>query len=496
MKFVFICVALICLLQCPASGQEPFDASKLPNEIVVTDSIRITKLGATGLPDEGYVLENDLKVAPFPDCPQGTKIEQKKGAGFAGLRITFPDGRVLKPGLLNGDNVDVDSLALWQLCYFEPFNATSIKILDHLESLPSEEIQKVDFNEFRKLLANAEGKLNALSIAILLRRFAKLQQPALSIEELVALTKSKREAISSMDCSIQSHWTASRKDLDRGEQSFVITRFVLSEHGHLLDRKNGRSLKESMKREIRAYDGENLRILNEDGTGYTKGHILPFDGYRWYFQDDNPLWASMLLNTSLDSDGMSTANDLSERTNLLFALQAPLEFEGVPCFVAVESTCETAYFFDPSKNYALMGIEQGRFSLNEKNGKFAESTDYHIRSLRKHQDCGNGIWLPLEIHRVWYEKGEVVQKCESTVSDLTVNQEIPESIFTSFIPDGTLVNDTINRVAFREGEDPSVAKTLHVPKRKSKYLNLIIANVFAVIVIVFIYFYRKKSQRT
>ena len=371
-----------------------------PSEIELSRGIRIGKEGAIGLPPGGLVLTADLKQPPLPPLPKGTKVEQRAGAGFEGLRFVLPDGSwmVLNPLL---DDESASKLEFWQLCQFATVSPAAQRAIADLEQLASKSAGgAISIDDFRALLVRQPAGLSQLDIGLLCGWVVKTQKSWPRAKAIADLIAAKRAAISSMTCTTDTVYDASLAAFDRGWQRCLRDRFVMKPNKYLLDQRIGPALDQLSRRIVRSYDGTVVRVCDYSKEGTASAEIKAFDGVGWYLRDNGILSESMLANSASDTGIGGLPNDLAEVLPRLLVFQRPVDIDGIPCLACADFGVQTVYFLAPQMNFALVKIENSKFGLGGEQGKFAKSADYSERILERLEDCGHGIWLPRQVRSV------------------------------------------------------------------------------------------------
>jgi hypothetical protein len=78
---------------------------------------------------------------------------------------------------------------------------------------------------------------------------------------------------------------------------------------------------------------------------------------------------------------------------------------------------------------------------------------------RKFVDCGDGVWLPSEIVKTWFDDaGQMMMQEQIELSQMAINMPVPQETFTEIIPRGAFVTDNIKSLSYISGEKGSIAQ--------------------------------------
>ena len=434
-----------------AEAGEGQHSSGYPAEIELSRGIRIGKEGAIGLPVGGLVLVNGLEKPPLPPLPKGTRVEQREGEGFLGLRFVVPDGSwmVLNPLV---DPESIPKLAFWELCQFATIAPSIQPAISELERLAGRSNGgAVSLDDFRALVAGLGVPLSQLDLAMLCSWVVKVQKGGPKASEIAEVFAAKRAAISSMTCSSETVYEARLAKFDRGNERCVRDVFVMKPNKYLLDRKFGPSLDQLSRRIVRSYDGKVVRECDYSGNGGKSANIMAFNGVGWYLRDNGILCQTMLLNSAVDTDNNDTSNDLAKTVARLLVFQRPVDVDGVSCIACTDFGLGNVYYLSPKMNFALVKIEKGKFGPVGGLEKYGQTADYGETTLEQLRDCGNGIWLPSRIKTAWYQDGREAQHQTTTVSEIAINPEVDDDLFVKTITPGTVVVDSVKQISYTEG---------------------------------------------
>jgi hypothetical protein len=170
-----------------------------------------------------------------------------------------------------------------------------------------------------------------------------------------------------------------------------------------------------------------------------------------YLQPGNVIGESLLVPS--ERFGQSKEGASVDVTSVLKQLGILLEgehlIEGAKC------VCVATGYSD-----LYLDIENG-FSLRklEMRPQFQSSKVSFTKLCRKFVDCGDGVWLPSEIVKTWFDDaGQMMMQEQIELSQMAINMPVPQETFTEIIPRGAFVNDNIKSLSYISGEKGSIAQ--------------------------------------
>lgn len=193
-------------------------------------------------------------------------------------------------------------------------------------------------------------------------------------------------------------------------------------------------------RTIEAYDGHELRGYREFSGSSGYGSIQALDTRKRFFHDGNPLLCSHLIDQHADLQGDTAFDDLAQILGGFIVFETPTEIAGVSCIVA--GSTDVQYYVSPSHSFALVEKHYSELDFDTDRGCYRESDTFYVL---KNSDFVSfeGVFLPFETTFSLTQAGRVVEQFKSKVSQLEVNGELPDAIFSEIIPSGTNVSDSI-----------------------------------------------------
>ena len=309
-----------------------------------------------------------------------------------------------------------------------------------------------EFNEKTTLPSGVVG-ISRESRVPALEAFSRTQQPIISGPDLIELYKSTRASISDLHMTVELNeyeFTGDTREL----MVSTVHEFASSGRKTMLKK----SPSDAVNWSVLAYDENAQRSYQVQGKGKF-GSVQQYGGRSAYFRPkSNVLFGSMLLD-SVDCTQMELAfHDLC-----LFLSQEGvavteqlLERDGVECVVAGNPGQEV--WMDPARNFAVVYFVN---YTHPPDGPRKPTYECILEDLR---DCGNGIWLPGKMTRRNYDKpgpaGKLVKESVAVVTSLSVNEPLPNSLFSEVIPEGTVVLDRLQDLTYVSGVNGSIEQLL------------------------------------
>lgn len=396
----------------------------------------LNRTGATGIPDGGIVLTEDLALhSPSTvTLRAGTRIEQRGKSGWSNLFIIGPDGARLSytPNQIAGVRVVPDEEWSKITVTIPPLGDNAQAIVDGFaKTVP-------DINGLFAILQGANG-LTDFELRRVISSYLHLQHPRLSAEEIVALRADLRRSIS----NLQGRWTVECIPL-MGELSEynrppkISYRFLMDGAKLYLESNTHRVAPgEASEKTIRAYDGAQEREYSVNES-WKRGSIIPFRGRSAYFNQEHILWVSMLIDGGVDlGEGSESGNNLSRFH--FYPLEKLVEVDGVQCLPCITFDLRVLYL-DPARGYCLVA-DKRPFDFDPTKGCIVPAEKQLEMTTLGHDEFADGLWLPKTVRRVWTENGQRILQQTITYEGIEINQEIADNEFVDVVPDGVLLID-------------------------------------------------------
>ncbi|MDO5552382.1 MAG: hypothetical protein Q4G68_01350 [Planctomycetia bacterium] len=263
----------------------------------------------------------------------------------------------------------------------------------------------------------------------------------------------------------------------------------------------------------RAFDGEKGIELRSNDLAPVQGGFSDLNNLEVFFDPWMPLVLSGLFDTTACDSPMEYYDLVLFFNGPELTLPDGTRFNPKPCLFEKKETingskcivagnANTTKYFDINKDYSLVQFESYHVKLTQ-------SSDGNIRTGRTLQsktvlsdlkNYGNGIWLPQKTTATYYDlHGNVKRQDSVTVQSVVINSGIPDSYFSDFLPDNTIVSDTTKDMVYKWSDRTIInGLTNEVVKSKRilffRYISMLIGLVMMVTAVVLKY-RRHRKQR-
>lgn len=318
------------------------------------------------------------------------------------------------------------------------------------------------------------------------------QIPSISLGDLVALVKAKRDSIQTIDVQMHSErvylaengqassdrsWKQDDHLIFSGNKTFCETTRVT----------RGVSIPSASYRI--AYDGENRRTVHKPHGEVPAGAISATYSQSMLVPLPNPLSGAMLLDSETILRMPIHNFDLAcliERTPSSTLFEEPVTIDHTRSLV-IDDGALFRVFLDPARDFSVVRLESflpefyqdGHIRVTQ--GRSLE----RVLELNNLHDYGNGIFLPLEIIDTYFRRGRSSVVATVRTDSLGLNRHIPESVFRDIIPENAIVADhTHGGVVYKQSDSASIGELLEdAVKPKQTTLLRTISIIVGVLVI-------------
>lgn len=208
----------------------------------------------------------------------------------------------------------------------------------------------------------------------------------------------------------------------------------------------------------RSFDGQVVRSLYgspvDDKT--MGGSIDVLDARSaLYRPDSNPVFLGMLADTPTIMNRPSISFDVVELLRLpqMTVAQGRFDFEGTQCVLVTNLTNDV--LFDPDRGFAVLRYRA--YQDGDLKQRLVLERDIHELF-----DVGNGLWLPRKITEIQYDRitWKPQREYSIEIENVEVNGDIPDNVFDTIFPVGTIVSDGVRKLTYRTGEVGSIEKLI------------------------------------
>lgn len=293
------------------------------------------------------------------------------------------------------------------------------------------------------------------------------QSPGISLRQLSALIKAKRDSLLSL----------------KQRYSFLLLEYsgrneIPSEEAtveHIFSQRRvyqSIKLKDAKKRDLKlwqdtSYDGNVLRTVDFPFDYPSKGAIVNatialLENRSNLFWKNNLLRLCMFYNSNEYEDAPSPGMDLVCLLNnpATILLETPIMKDEHMCLLISDGIHRV--YLCQEMNYAVVCEEvfvtdrklqqPGFIAPKKRNSSFVS---------RNFIPYENGIWLPSRVESVFYgDDANMVQKIITDYEEVIVNPKIDSSFFENIIPDDAFVFDGINKITYKYGDRASIGALL------------------------------------
>jgi hypothetical protein len=345
-------------------------------------------------------------------------------------------------------------------------------------------------DDFLKLILRPGDKGLPMSDRVAaLEAFAATQHPSVEKSTIVELHRALRQSMDDMRMTVvlrQQAYQAGRTipgPEETHEFAFSGRKLFLRTHEPLVMPKSDTTKppstnESSLRKTVRGYDEELVRVVDRQKR-HESATINHLDSRSTFYRpESNILFGSMLLD-SRDAVGMElTFHDLllflDDPNSMVF--ETPETIDGCKC-ICVGIPGEEVWL-DPERNFAVL-----RFRYRMPGDDGAMLTRY-VCDLSEFKDCGNGLWLPRKMVRRHFakESGSLEREEVATVTELHVNEGVPDPLFHDVIPAGTVTHDAVKGLAYIIGKDGSIESLMDlttdtgIPPVSNGRIYLVIVN--------------------
>ena len=327
------------------------------------------------------------------------------------------------------------------------------------------------------------------------------QNSMISRENLLKLVEMKQQSISNFRCK----YTVFMEMFDESQNPEVNKKisyeFVCSKNKLYIGYEPHHLEIDDPPQKI-AYDGEKVLSL----LSYPSGHLhaglgKPDAGsLMGFFQTYMPLTLAMLFDPRLCEFDFCESNlMLFLQGNRLYGIFEKMEIaSGQECIVIADLYMRL--YLDPQKDFSVIQSDSYRQEFSDDGilvGRWLASRS----KLFDLTDHGNGVWIPSKAVIENFDKfGKVTARCSVDVSLVEINKGIDDNFFTGFIPNDTLVADTVEGLVYVYGDRPSINSLLKdVAKSKRvfilQYISVTVGILLILIVLIVKYLaYRKRKN--
>ncbi|MCL2004858.1 MAG: hypothetical protein FWG73_01725 [Planctomycetaceae bacterium] len=338
------------------------------------------------------------------------------------------------------------------------------------------------------------------------------KNPPVSLESLIRLFTSKRDSIRDFVCKYRL-LDQRFDDNGAGASETVIAYEYGFKGSKMLIERNVLSPSNSEGVRRLSYDGEVFIDLREVASMPMQAGIMPAEDRGIFVQGNLPILTSGLFDVR-SWDVPLPFDDLVFflEGDFFGGRQPPIPatiFESIEmvngnrCVVAATMQAKSV-FLSLEHDYSIVQSNRYGTFFKVKHGQRVPAGIYLTMRETMHglKDYGNGIWLPDEVVREFYaENGNIVRRQTVNVLLYSINNNLEDSYFTNFIPEGVIVSDTVRGMVYEWSDHPSINALIKKTAKSKRtwflqYLSLTVGCILILLVVVVKYIKYLKQKQT
>lgn len=264
-----------------------------------------------------------------------------------------------------------------------------------------------------------------------------------SLEKIKELHRAARESIVTLHCKVDLSVTViNKKEKSALQQSCKsecwITRNALRIRANDDGRITDSVWKDAIRTSLVTPPGPNSEMTGDRGSMKSM-HI----------QRGDPFIRGLLLLQVPDASEFLTFEQLVERAEKVDVRTVAVEGKKAVVADLHFQTRETGakwkleITFDPSVNYLIRKVVRRRLTQQQ---------TVMERIVTEFKEVDKGVFFPVQVHKSDTSEGVVTGHSVCTITDITANKNIPDSVFALNIPPGILFADSTRGSYYKTGQ--------------------------------------------